>query len=351
MAKSASQSQIAIIGTGLIGASIGHVLVRKPDRNYKVVGYDARRPIGKKAKKVGAIDKDVGSIRDAVKDASLIIIAAPVSAARGVMMDMAPYLRDGVVITDTCSSKADVMAWAEELLPKHVNFIGGHPMTGKTETGPEAASADLFEEVFWAVIPSTSADAAAIHVVNGIIEQAHAKTMYIDPAEHDMWAAAVSHMPLLVSVALFRTVRDSEGWDDASMMAGPGFLSSTRLASSDHIMSAGIVETNRDATLHWLRRMHEELGTVIKAVEVGGEVVEDLLKKTSFQRDMFLDNPRGRAPQSGPETPTVNDAMGTLLMGGAVYERLKELSKSGSPVVDEDELRRELGGRRNGDRN
>ncbi len=168
-----------------------------------------------------------------------------------------------------------------------------------------------------------------------------------------MWAAAVSHMPLLVSVALFRAVRDSEGWDDASLMAGPGFLSTTRLASSDHKMTAGIVETNRDATLHWLGRMKNELGTVMKAVEVGGEAVEDLLKKTSFERDMFLDSPKIRFPaDSGSKAPSANDLMASLLMGGAVYDKLKEMTEreTDPDSIDNEELRRELGIRRDGDR-
>ena len=81
----------------------------------------------------------------------------------------------------------------------------------------------------------------------------------------------------------------------------------------------------------------------------GGEAVEDLLKKTSFERDMFVDSPRGRIPQGGTKTPSAGDAMASLLMGGAIYEKLKELTDA-EPTVDSEELRRELGLRRNGDR-
>ena len=350
MAKSEPESQIAIIGTGLIGASVGHVLMGKSDRNYRVIGFDLDKGHGKKAKKLGAIDDDAGSLRAAVKEASLIVLSMPIGGARLVMEEIAPHVREGVIVTDTCSSKQDIMTWAAELLPEHVNFVGGHPMAGSTDTGPEAASADLFKDAYWAITPSTTAESEAIQVVQGLVETAGANTLYIDPEEHDMWAAAVSHMPLLLSVALFRTVRDSEGWEDASLMAGPGFIGATRLASTDHRMSTGIFETNRDATLHWLGRVRDELGTIMKAVELGGDAVEDLLKKTSFEREVFLDSPRGRVRKSSVETPSASDTMASLLMGGAAYEKLKEITER-EPELDRDDLRRELGIRRNGERN
>lgn len=340
-----AQSRISIIGTGLIGTSIGLALARRENRQYEIVGADRDRNAARTAKKLGAIDKEVGSLEEAIEGAGLVIIATPVMAARQILQEGGKYFAEGAVVTDVCSTKTDIMRWAEEFLPDTVNFIGGHPMAGKEKSGPEAATADLFRGATWAMTPSPRADERAVGVVLGLIETLGATPLYIDPAEHDQYAAAVSHLPLVVSVALFRMVRDSQGWEDASLLAGPGFRDLTRLASGDPTMSRDIMMTNRDAVLHWITRLQKELNSVKEALETGHEPVFDLFRSTQFDRDTFILNPPERRRPEGVAPPSAQDAMGRLFVGG-LYDKLKEATDrmtNQPPKPDDAKLKRQLG--------
>ena len=340
-----AQSRITIIGTGLIGTSIGLGLAKREGRQYEIIGADRDRSSAKTAKKLGAIDKEVGSLEEAVEGAGLVILATPVMAARQILQDAAKYFAAGVVITDVCSTKADSMRWAQEFLPESVNFIGGHPMAGKEKSGPDAATPDLFKGATWAMTPSPRADERAVGVVLGLIESLGATALYIDPSEHDQYAAAVSHLPLVVSVALFRMVRDSQGWEDASLLAGPGFRDLTRLASGDPTMSRDIMITNREAVLHWITRLQTELTTIKEAIQTGHEPVYDLFRSTQFDRDTFIANPPERRVPEGVAPPSAQDAMGRLFVGG-LYDKLKEATdrlSANPPKPDEAKLKRELG--------
>jgi len=338
-----AENRIAIIGTGLIGASIGLGLAARPNRNYEIVGVDRDRTHARAAKKLGALDREVGSLEEAVERAGMVIIATPVVAARRILEDVGRYLVPGAVVTDVCSTKAEVMRWAAEYLPENVHFVGGHPMAGREKSGPEAASASLFEGATWAVTPSPRADERAVQAVLGLIEALGAIPLYIDPAEHDQYAAAVSHVPLLASVALFRMVRDSQGWEDAALLAGPGFRDVTRLASGDPTMARDIMLTNREAVIHWIGRLQQELSTIRAALEAGPEPIYDLFKSTQLDRDTFIQNPPHRRRPEGIEPPSARDAIGRMFVGG-LYDRIKETTER-LPTAprDDADLKRKLG--------
>jgi prephenate dehydrogenase len=337
-----SKSRIAIVGTGLIGTSIGLKLMSRKERTYEVVGADRDRNNVRTAKKMGAIDREVGSLEEAAEGAGLIVLAAPVMGCRQVLQQIPPYLVPGAIVTDTCSTKADIMRWAAEFLPENVHFVGGHPMAGKETSGPGAATADLFNDATWAVTPSPRADEAAVSVILDLVEFLGAHPLFVDPAEHDQYVAAVSHVPILLSVALFRMVRDSQGWEDASLLTGPAFRDLTRLASGDPTMSRDIVATNRDAILHWLRRYIGELETVASAMEQDADAVADLFKSTRLDRDVFIENPRVARRPEGIAVPSSQDSLGHMF-GGALYDKFKEVSSRVPQMKDDPGLRRKLG--------
>src|SRR5688572_29072053 len=130
--------KLAIIGLGLIGGSLGLAIKRAEPVNTHVVGYDKDPKVTAAALKAGAIQEAASSLAEAVKDANLVVVATPVIAVRRVFEEMAPHLSRTAVVTDTASTKANVLRWAREVLPTNVNFVGGHPMAGKEKAGPEA---------------------------------------------------------------------------------------------------------------------------------------------------------------------------------------------------------------------
>jgi prephenate dehydrogenase len=152
-------SRVAILGTGLIGASVGLAL-KAARPQTQVVGYDASGDNLRRAQSVKAIDRR-GSLRDALADVELAVVSTPVGAMKVLFEEIAPLLPTQALVMDTGSTKAEVLRWAAELLPRGVRFVGGHPMAGKTETGPDAADAKLFQGAVWclAPLPTTAKDA------------------------------------------------------------------------------------------------------------------------------------------------------------------------------------------------
>ena len=322
-------TRVAIIGTGLIGASIGLGLREHVDaKAIEIVGFDREGQRARSAEKRNAIDKRERNAMVAVDGAALVVLSTPVLAMREVMEEIGGVLMPGAIVTDTGSTKAEVMTWARELLPSTVNFIGGHPMAGKTEVGAEHADPRLFDGARWALVPTREASQEAVQTVASIVSGFGAKPMFMDAEEHDAYVAAVSHLPLLAAAALFRLTRDSEAWPELSMLAAGGFRDSTRLAGTDEQLAHDIAITNRDQVVHWLQRYRSQLYELEdKLLDLEGE--EELLEwfaKLNFDYLGFADGQIGRVEvheQSGMPDVGVTD----LFMGGALADRLRQLTE------------------------
>ena len=143
-------------------------------------------------------------------------------------------------------------------------------VTAPAQEPVTTAEAKLFAGRSYCVIPAPEASEGAVRVVTGIAQLIGARPFFIDAEEHDRYVAAVSHLPLVLSTALFTLARGSPAWPELSSLAGTGFLGATRLASTDAELSHDICLTNREAVLHWLDRMVEE------AEELGANAVVDV---------------------------------------------------------------------------
>ncbi len=240
------------------------------------------------------------------------------------MEDIASVLAEGCVVTDVASTKAQVMKWAEELLPAHVSFVGGHPMAGKELLGVDAAEATLFEGKPYCIVPAPKAEEQAVNAVVGIAELVGATPLFIDAEEHDSYVAAISHLPLVVSTALFSLVRESAAWPEASRLASSGFRDVTRLASGSPEMSEDICRTNRENVVHWLDRMIAEMRKYRELV--GSDDAEALLQafaKAKQERDEFVG---GGKPTRRAERPAeAGISFGDLLMGRWMTQRTREI--------------------------
>ena len=130
-------AKIAIIGTGLIGTSLALALKDSQLKDLQVVGTDADRLARSRAEKRKAFDKVENRLLNAIDGSDIVILATPVMTMKEVMELIAGELPHGCVVTDVGSSKKVVLEWADEILPETVDFVGGHPMAGKEESGPD----------------------------------------------------------------------------------------------------------------------------------------------------------------------------------------------------------------------
>jgi len=341
------KKRITIIGTGLIGGSLGMALKAARLPGLEIVGHDSDRGSATRAEKSGAIDHAEHNLPRAVSGAGMVIIAVPVLTVREVMQQVAPHLVKGTVVTDTTSTKAHVMRWAREALPEHVYFVGGHPMAGKETAGIANAEASLFRGKAYCICPAVDASDTAVKTVLGLVRLVGAEALFVDPEEHDIYAGAVSHLPLMMSTALFSMLRSSPAWNDMGMMASSGFNDVTRLAASDPGMSHGIWATNRDALIHWLERLAEELRRYRDMLkDAQDEVLLETFLKAQIGREAFQRQPPRRQMETATAQIDSGQALLSMLVGGALAKniqrakQLPELMRQSQDAEGEDGKRR-----------
>src|SRR5687768_6901468 len=131
----AATGKITIIGCGLIGGSIGLALKHANLLSLRIAGYDIDRGTLRRAEKLGAVDETEQDVSRAIQDSALIVIATPIETMRDVLTEVGRHAEANAVVTDTASTKAEVMRWAQDLLPPSISFVGGHPMAGKEDHG------------------------------------------------------------------------------------------------------------------------------------------------------------------------------------------------------------------------
>ena len=186
-------NRVAILGTGLIGSSIGLAL-KAARPQTQIAGYDASGENLRRAQAVKAIDRRA-SLRDALADAELVIISTPVGAMKALFEEIAPLLPVQALVMDTGSTKATVLQWAADLLPNGVRFVGSHPMAGSEKRGVQFAQADLFERATCVVTPDETTDPAALSAVEAFWSRLGMRTVRMSPEQHDLRVAEISHLP------------------------------------------------------------------------------------------------------------------------------------------------------------
>ena len=322
---------IAIVGTGLIGTSLA-LAIKQSNLQVDVVGTDYDHAARSGAQKSKAFKKIESSLSNAIRGADVVIYATPVMAMREMMEASATEFEEGCVVTDVGSSKKVVLEWADEILPKHVSFVGGHPMAGKEVSGPSNADGDLFKGKAYCIIPSTTAEKSAVSSVTTLAESIGAKPFFIGVDEHDSFVAAASHLPFMMSVALMGTASKSANWEDIAQLASSGFGGLSRLASGDPIMHRDICVSNPEPIVAWMdayiREMYElrnmlanENGPDPEAVH---QVFVDAMEaRARWQAGIVTTLDRVSGPST--EIPTFAESMGEMFIGRRGIEAQKKL--------------------------
>jgi prephenate dehydrogenase len=241
--------KVAIFGVGLIGGSFALALTRA-GRVDQIAGFGRSAEVLVRAQALGIIDTISASAEEAVRDADLVLIAAPVAQTGAILRAIAPHLQPGTVVTDAGSTKADVVAAARAALGDKIGqFIPGHPIAGREQNGPEAAIADLYsgKKVVLTTLPENSAD--DIDRVASAWQACGAQIHRLSAEDHDRVFAAVSHLPHLLSYALVDDIARKPHAELLFQYAASGFRDFTRIAGSSPEMWRDISLANQPALL------------------------------------------------------------------------------------------------------
>jgi prephenate dehydrogenase len=321
-------AKIGIVGTGLIGASLGLAIKKSGGKDIEIVGTDMERSHSSKAQSMGAIDRVERKLVSATEDAEMVIIATPVSVMKDVMEIIAPSLMEGCLVTDTGASKGEVLEWAEQYLPRNVNFVGGHPLVGKGGSGPELADASLFDGRPYCVIPSSGARQDAVKLLTDMIRSIGGRPYFMDVMEHDSFVCAVSHLPVLVSAALVGCTAKSPSWADIAQLASTQYGDVTSLASGDPTSHRDIFLRNNEGTVHWIdafiRELYDIRRILIGDEEAKKEALDKVFTEAAQARNRWIAG-AVRPPSPDDDTrdriPSATENMTSMFIGSSDARR------------------------------
>ncbi len=278
--------RLAIVGTGLIGASVG--LAAKRAGLESVVGFDPDYESGRTAVGQGALDRAAASLSEALDRADLALIAAPVAQLAQQVASVLASSGERTTVTDVGSTKAGVCAAAGD----SVRFIGGHPVCGSEARGPEHARAELFEGATWFLTPLAASDPARYRLVHGFVASLGATPVAVDPQAHDRLVALTSHLPHALANLLVNQAGSTrvEGHEPLSA-AGGSLRDMTRVAGANPRIWVDIFLDNAAAlrpALEEHRRRVEQLEAALASGD-GGFLARWIGEASGNRRRMLAD--------------------------------------------------------------
>ena len=260
-----SFKQVTIIGTGLIGGSVG-LAMRKRHLASHIVGCD-RAPVIERTKECGAIDEGFVNPADAVRGSDLVVLATPVLPILDLMGSLGPALPVHTLVTDVGSTKAAIVERAKKSFGRNAGrrFLAGHPMAGKENSGVEFADADLFHGAVWLFtpLPGQNVHAGACGEFIHCVEKMGAQVAELDPADHDRFCAWISHLPQMISTALAAALVDEFGADAPALdIGGRALREITRISGSPYSMWRDIAMTNKKNLGEAIQKLEQRLAHI-----------------------------------------------------------------------------------------
>jgi prephenate dehydrogenase len=259
--------RIAILGTGLLGTSVGLAL-RAAGFRGSIIGWNRNPEQARLALSMGALDAVAADPLEAARSSQVVLLAIPIYPILDFMERLAPVLGPGHLVTDVGSTKRLIAEAAARLYntPGRAGFLPGHPMAGKERGGAALADANLFRGAVWLFTddPAAQRSPQSAELVKEWREWAVAmgsRTLDLDPARHDELVAWVSHLPQFVATALSALLQEEVGdAPELKDVGGRALREMTRLGASPFSMWRDIAFTNTEPVQAALLALEQRLG-------------------------------------------------------------------------------------------
>jgi prephenate dehydrogenase len=283
--------RIAILGTGLLGTSVGLAL-RAAGFRGQIAGWNRSEHGAHTALTMGAIDSIASDPIQAAKDSQLTLLSVPIYATLDLMEQLSPVLGLDQLVTDVGSTKGQITAAAARLFNSQdrAAFLPGHPMAGKERGGADLGDANLFRGAVWLFTddPTWERSATASALVadwRRWVVAMGARAIDIDPTRHDKLVAWVSHLPQFVATALSALLEDEVGEaPELKDVGGRGLREMTRLGASPYSMWRDIALTNTDAVEATLFALEQRLAYIRENLRTP-ELRDEFERANNFRRE------------------------------------------------------------------
>ncbi|MEH2407208.1 prephenate/arogenate dehydrogenase [Nostoc sp.] len=277
---------IGILGLGLIGGSLGFDL---RSQGHHILGVSRREATCQKAVALGTVDQASVDL-SLLAAAEVVFICTPLALIVPQLEQLSAHLSTATVVTDVGSAKAQIV---KAISPLWNNFIGGHPMAGKTDSGIEAAQRHLFVDKPYVLTPITTTPTTAITVVEEIVRSLGANIHYCQPEQHDRAVSWISHLPVMVSSSLIAAClseTDPDVLQLSQKFASSGFRDTSRVGGGNPELGVMMARYNRQALLRSLQQYRHNLDELTNLIEQENwAVLEQKLKSTGKARPNFVE--------------------------------------------------------------
>jgi prephenate dehydrogenase len=289
--KVAMIERIAILGTGLLGTSVGLAL-RAAGYRGSIVGWNRSPEGAQTALDLGAIDSVATDPLQAARESQVTVLAVPIYATLDFMEKLAGVLGPDHLVTDVGSTKARISEAAKRLFntPERAAFLPGHPMAGKERGGASLGDATLFRGAVWLFTDDPECrrsphSAALVKEWREWVAAMGAKTIDLDPARHDELVAWVSHLPQFVATALSALLQEEVGdAPELKDVGGRALREMTRLGASPYSMWRDIAATNTEAIQAALHALEQRLAHLRENLRTP-ELRDEFEKANRFRRE------------------------------------------------------------------
>ncbi|MFA4888327.1 MAG: prephenate dehydrogenase [Candidatus Omnitrophota bacterium] len=272
-------TKVAIVGTGLIGGSIG-LSIKKIGLARQVVGVSRHKESLFIAKKMRAIDAGSQSL-EIIKGADLLLLATPVELISKLALQISKLVSKDCLVSDVGSTKQEITSGLDKIFP---NFVGAHPMAGSEKRGIANASADLFNGSLCIITPTKKTNKAALGQLKLFWRELGARVVLLDPQSHDKILGFTSHLPHAAAFALMNTLPRQ-----FMKFSAGGLRDMTRIAASDSRLWSGIFLSNRKNILPAIALLQKNLSALVSAVKnKDRKLLGEILKQAKIKRGSLI---------------------------------------------------------------
>ncbi len=289
MTKQLKQStNIGIVGLGLIGGSLGLEL---QSLGHEVRGLVHRHKTAERAKSRG-LAQVISTDPQILSECDLVIIALPLESLLKPTAELISALPEAAVVTDVGSVKEPVLKVWQKLHPR---FVASHPMAGTAESGVESGKIGLFRNRPWVVTPDITTDESALQLVHQLAITIGCKWVSTQAERHDQAVALISHLPVLISAALIKTLgdeRDPNVRNLAIDLASSGFTDTTRVGGGNPQLGTSMAASNTSSVLKALTSYRWSLEKIEESIITGhwGKLETELERTQALRKSFFKKN-------------------------------------------------------------
>lgn len=276
--------KIGIIGLGLIGGSLGLDL---RSQGHQIIGISRQENVCQIALAKGVVT-EASTDFQALAEAEIVIVCTPIAAIASTIKQIIPYINPETIITDVGSVKQPIVEECSQLWP---NFIGGHPMAGMTQSGIDAAIANLFTGAAYVLTPTAASKPENIAKLTAIASELNAIPYVCDAQIHDRAVSWISHLPVIVSASLIKACLQEEPdtLQLAQILASSGFRDTSRVGGGNWELGVMMAKYNHQELLRSLLQYRHNLDEMIALIEQEDwQNLEQTLQTTSAARPKFL---------------------------------------------------------------